>query len=749
MSHFTLQIRHRAPLVGVMLTLAVTISRAHAHEGHAALPTKGSQVDVAKGTIVLSPDAHQSLGVETAEVTLRMPEEKVLAYATLTATWRGHAFASSRLGGRITALKVNPGQQVKAGEVLAEVESIELESLQSEFVMARNDARLSARIARQAESLDTQRVIARRDVYESRTKRHEDFDAEAIARNKLLTVGLTDEDIDAMPVGDLPRVTSALRLRSPISGTVIHADLAVGKVIEPREHLFDIVDLSTMWVKIGVLERDLARVEPGQKVRLRLAAYPGKMFESEVAVKAHYLDAKTHLATVWADLKNPADSAPTFLPGLYGEAEIVVSPSRKVLAVPAAALFGEGGERYVLIEEAAGKRSFEYRKRSVAVSFVTAEYAYLLPGDVFAGDRVVTTGGHELASYFYPGTLRPGPEAAKNIGLRVEAARPRAVESVVEMDGLVELPPEGRAAVSTPLPGVLQTILAERGQRVRAGDVLAKISGLEIQNLQIQFLKAHLRAELLGELLKRRRELSAARDIARRQLWETESQYNASVNDRDTARRKLRSIGLLDDDLRTIMSEKRILDTVPVRAPIDGVVVRFDKVLGQSLAAQEPLFEIDDLSRVWVEAYLSEREVGKIRVGQPARVRLVARPELVLEGAVVRSSRVLGVENRALSAWIELKNVGEQRLLRNMIAEITLPLQRAAPSLAVPLASIVRQSTRSYVFVRQTNGRFERRLVRTGRADDRFIEVVGGLKAGEMVAVQGAADLQTAYASVR
>lgn len=723
-------------------------SRAIAHEGHAALPTKGSQVDVAKGTIVLSPEAHQSLGVETAEVTLRAPNEKLLAYATLTAPWTGHAFASSRVGGRIASLNVNPGQQVKAGQVLAEVESIELESLESEFVNARNDARLSAKIAKQAESLGTERIIAQRDLHESRTKHHENLDAQAIARNKLLTVGLSDEDIDSWFAGDSPRITSTLPLRSPIAGTVIHADLAVGKVIEPSEHLFEIVDLSTMWVKIGVLERDIARVEPGQTVRLRLAAYPREVFECRVTVKAHYLDPKTHLATVWADLKNAAD-APKFLPGLYGEAEIVVSPPRKVLAIPAAALFGDGGERYVLVEEAASKRSFEYRRRNVAVSFVTAEFAYLLPGDVFAGDRVVTTGGHELASYFFPGTLRPGPEAAKNIGLRVEAARPRPVETVVEMDGLIELPPDARAAVSAQLPGVLRTISAKRGQRVRAGDVLAEISGLEIQTLQIQFMKAHLRAELLGELLQRRRELKAARNIAGRQLWETESQYNASVNDRDTARRKLRSIGLSDDDLRTILAEKRILDAVPVRAPIDGVLVRFDKALGQSLAAQEPLFEIDDLSRVWVEAYLSEREVAQVSIGQPARVRLVAQPERVLEGTVVRSARVLGIENRALSAWIELQDAGDLGLLRNMMAEIALPIRRAAPSLAVPLGAILRESTRSYVFVRQTDGRFERRLVRTGTADDRFIQVVGGLKAGEMVAVQGAADLQTAYASVR
>ncbi|HUY90542.1 MAG TPA: efflux RND transporter periplasmic adaptor subunit [Pirellulales bacterium] len=740
--------RSHALIVAVMFVAASATSRASAHEGHAALPAKGSQVDRAKGTIVLSPEAHGNLGVATAEATLREPVEKVLAYASLVVPWTQHAMASSRLGGRIAALNVKPGQEVKAGQVLAEIESLELESLQSEFVNAHNDARLSTKVLEQAETLDAEQVIARRDLYESRTKHHENADAETITRNKLLTAGLSDDDVDSL-AADSPRKLMSLPVRSPIAGAVIHADLAVGKVVESSEHLFEIVDLSKMWVRIGVLERDIHRIEVGQKVRLKLTAYPDKAFESTVKVKTPYIDPETHLGVVWADLENPAGQEPIFLPGLYGQAEIVISAPKKMLAVPATALFGDQAGRYVLVEEAANSRAFEYRKRDVAVSLLTPEFAYLLPGDVFAGDRVATTGGHELAAYFFPGVLRLSSAGAKNIDLRVEAAKPRAAEKIIELDGNVDLPPEGRATVSTQLPGVLRKIVARRGQAVQAGDVLAEITGLEIQDLQLQLLKAQLRSELLLALLKSRRELSAEQNLAARQLWETESQYRAAVNDRETARRKLQAIGLSEADIRTILSEQRVLDSVPIRAPISGAVVRFDKTLGQSLAAQEPLFEINDLSTVWVEAYVAERAAPHVRLGQRARVRLVAQPDAVFEGVVVRSSRTLGAENRTLSAWIEIKGGGGGRIQRNMLANVALPIRRTAPSLAVPLGAVVRESIRSYVFVQHEDGRFERRLVRTGLADDRFVQVVSGLKPGEMIAVRGAADLQTAYASVR
>ena len=735
-------------IAGALFIFASATRLALAHEGHAALPTKGSQVDLANGTVILSPEAHKNLGVETAEATLRQPEEKVLAYASLVVPWSRHAMASSRVGGRIAALNVKPGQEVKAGQVLAEIESLELESLQAEFTNARNDAQLSAKLLKQAEALGAERVVARRDLYESRTKHHENTDAETIARNKLLTAGLNNEDVDLL-ASDSPRILASFPIRSPIGGTVIHADLAAGKVIEPSEHLFEIVNLSKIWVKIGVLERDINRIEVGQKVRLKLTAYPSKVIESIVQVKVPYLDPETHLGSVWADLENPAGQEPIFLPGLHGQAEIIISPPQKMLAVPATALFGDRAERYVLVEEAASARSFEYRKQDVAVSLLTSEFAYLSPGNVFAGDRIVTTGGHELTAYFFPGTLRLGPEAAKNIGLRVEAAKLRSVERIIELDGNVDLPPESRATVSTQLPGVLRRIVAERGQAVQVGEVLAEITGLEIQNLQLQFLKAHLRSELLQALLTSRRQLNAERNLAAQQLWQTESQYNAAVNERETARRKLQAIGLSDEDVKTILLEKRVLDSVPVRAPISGTLVRFDKTLGQSLAAQEPLFEIDDLSTVWVEAYLPEREAPHVRIGQRARVRLVAQPDTIFEGTVVRSSRILGAESRTLSAWIELKSASGGQIQRNMLANIALPTRQATPSLAVPLAAIVQESIRSYVFVQHKDGRFERRLVRTGLADDRFVQVISGLKPGEMTAVHGAADLQTSYASVR
>ena len=189
--------------------------------------------------------------------------------------------------------------------------------------------------------------------------------------------------------------------------------------------------------------------------------------------------------------------------------------------------------------------------------------------------------------------------------------------------------------------------------------------------------------------------------------------------------------------------------SLPVRAPITGAVVHFDSVLGPAIPADESLFEIHDVSRPWVQAFLSERESAQAPVGTPVRIRLAADPAFLASGKVVRSARTFGDENRTLSVWIELIEPQGVTLRQNMLARVSATLNTAAPAIAVPRAAIVREGTRNYVFIQQDDGTLDRRAIETGRADDRFVQITRGLKLQEKIAVHGSAELQTAYASLR
>lgn len=734
-----------AACLSLLVLLTAAITWVWAHEGHKPLPTKGAVVDVEKGQVTLTRDARDALDVQTAEVQLRPVEEKVLAYATLVAPWQQHAFVTSRLPGRIAALNVKPGQTVTAGQVLAEVESLELKNLQLELVNAQNDIRLSSKIVE--ELVKTGEAIPGQRLLEARAKHRQDLNALDIAKSKWLSLGLSPSDLDRLLREPASQSIRSLPIRSPISGVVIHADLVVGKVVDPLEHLFEIVDLASVWVKIGVLEKDLHKVSVGQTVELNLAAYPGETFRTQVQVKGLYLDPQTHVGTAWAELVNPAGAMPRFLPGMHGQAQLLLDGAKKVKTVPAAAVIADGAERFVLVQTSSTAAASDYQKENVIVGRQSGDTVEIRGGNVVPGDTVVTQGSHELASFFVQGVLRLSPEAAENIGLRIEPVGRHVVDDVLEVDGAVDVPPDRRTFASSQLAGTLQKINVERGQVVKAGDVIAEIASLELQNLQLDLLRAHLEAELQAETLGRLKQAAGA--LPGRQLWETESAYNAAVNRRESLKQKLQTIGLSAEQVAALLANKQPVATLPIRSPIDGAVVHFDKVLGQAIKAEEPLFDIHDLSRVWVQGYLSELHLSQVRIGQSVRVRLVADPNFLAEGRVVRSGWVLGADNRTLSVWVELDKPPTAPLQHNMLARLSFVLRQPGPSLAVPRAAVLRDGIRSFVFVQKPDGVFDRRLVETRAADDRFTEIVSGLQPGENIAVQGTADLQTAYAGIR
>lgn len=735
-----------APIAASLL-LSAAAAYVWAHAGHAPLPTKGAQVDVAKGLIVLSRAAREALDVRAAEVALRPVEGTVLAYATLVAPWQRHAYVAARLGGRVVKQLAQPGQSVKPGQVLAEVESLELEALRLELKNAQNDLRLSEKVVSDLERISNSGSISGQSLVEAQSKHQQNRNALDVARAKWLSLGLPEADLDELLRREDGPAARTLPVRSLVGGTIIHADLAVGKVVEPSEHLFEVVDLSSVWVKVGVLERDLRSVAAGQPIELRLAAYPGETFRTTVTVQGPYLDPVTHLNTVWAELANPSGAEPRFLPGMAGEARLILPGTAAGKAVPAAAVFGEGAERFVLVEEAGTAGASQYQKRSVAVGRQTPEVAEVQSGDLYPGDRVVTQGGHELAGFFVPGVLRLSPEARRGIGLQLEAAGPQVVEEVAEVDGTVDVLPDHRASASARLAGTLQAVQADRGQAVRAGEVLAEVASLELDNLQLDLLKAHLDYQLQEETLRRLR--TAGVGVSPRRLLDQEGLVNSVRNQRDSIRRRLEAVGLTGVQLDALLKDRTLVEALPVKAPIDGVVASFDKVLGQALKAEEPLFEVHDLSRPLVQGFVSERDLASVHVDQTARVRLVAAPDAVLEGTVVRSGRVFGPESRTLAVWVEVPADSRRPYLYNQLARLSLTVRRPAPTLAVPLAALVTEGTRAFVFVQMPDGTFDRRAVTTGRSDDRRVEVTGGLQVGESVAVRGVPELQTAFAGLR
>jgi membrane fusion protein, heavy metal efflux system len=665
--HFALEWQRRiVAALFVLLTAAATWILAH--EGHTPLPARGVDTHhLALGKLIVSREALEALGVQTAEVVSRPVEEYLLASATLTPPWNQHAFASSRLPGRIIKLNVQPGQRVAKGDVLAEVESLELESLQQEILTVRNDLRLAKQIVEDLAKATS--AIPEQTLLEAQLRQRQNENAQLVAQTRWRSLGLLPEQLEDLQKSGQP-ILKTLPVRSPIRGTIIHADLGVGKVVEPLEHLFEVVDLSTVWVHLGVLEQDLLQVSVGQAVEVRLPAYPGEVFRTTVQRKGAYLDPKTHLNAVWAELLNSQGTEPRMLPGMVGEARLVLGGRAAVTAVPKTALLREGAEQFVLVEEVQRKEGGQYQRKSVVPGRGSEDWVEVRSGDVFPGDRVVTVGSHELAGYFAQEDLRLSPEATRSLQVEIEPITTHLVEDLVEVDGRVEVPADRRASAASAFAGTLVQVQVDRSQEVKKGEVVAGVFSLELQTLQLELLKAHLEGQLLDDTMARLRTIESA--VPQRRLLELQSQVRAGKLLRDSLHRKLLLAGLSEQQILSLLTHQHLLDAVPVRAPIAGVVVALDRVIGQGVKAGEPILTIHDLSSPYIMGYVSERDVGLVRVGQEVRVRLLASPGFRGTGKVARTGRVLEGDQRILSVWVELATRPTQPLLHGQLAGLTL-----------------------------------------------------------------------------
>ena len=182
----------RAAWIGSIVGALLFCSRAHAHENHAPLPTKG--VTIAGDTIMLSDKAREAIGLTTAKIVFGDIHRKVTVNARVELPWYTQAMITSLVPGKISHVLVRPGEAVTPGQELARVASSELESLQLALLQAGAEAALARKLADQRSALDQQGVIAGKTLLEAQANLADKSAALEIARQKLQALGLDERD---------------------------------------------------------------------------------------------------------------------------------------------------------------------------------------------------------------------------------------------------------------------------------------------------------------------------------------------------------------------------------------------------------------------------------------------------------------------------------------------------------------------------------------------------------------------------
>jgi membrane fusion protein, copper/silver efflux system len=305
------------------------------------------------------------------------------------------------------------------------------------------------------------------------------------------------------------------------------------------------------------------------------------------------------------------------------------------------------------------------------------------------------------------------------MGMRTATAVRAPLASTLHTVGFVTAPEGGLVSVTARFSGWVESLgAAETGQLVEKGQVLANIYSPEMLNAQQVFLNA-LR-------------WSGGRGAA---AVPTAAPQVASDLERD-ARQRLELLGVAAQDIDALARAATVGNTVHVRSPVRGYLARRGVLRGLYVQPGTELFQVADLSRVWVLADVHETEIGRIKVGQQAALTVAAWPGETFTGRLTFIYPAMNTGSRTLQARLELGNA-RMKLRPGMYGEVALEVGASA-AVVVPREALVDTGELQYVFVSRGGGRFEPRRVEPGLESEGRIAILSGLAEGETVVTTSA-----------
>jgi cobalt-zinc-cadmium efflux system membrane fusion protein len=342
--------------------------------------------------------------------------------------------------------------------------------------------------------------------------------------------------------------------------------------------------------------------------------------------------------------------------------------------------------------------------------------------------------------------------AQQHIGMVVAPAALTQLNEYLRATGTVQ-PIDSRIGVVNPLArGRIAEVRTKVGDRVEAGQTLAVFDNIEAGELLSQEQSARADLERLkAQLIPAARQAERSRRLADIGAG-AEKDYESGKAEKEGIEANIRSQQALIDGIRQRLRRFGVSDDsprgtflTPLKAPFSGVVTKAQASIGDVVDAGRDVFTIADLSRVWVQAEVYEKDLGRIRIGQSAFITVDTYPNQPFEGKVAYISDVLDPQTRTARVRCEVAN-HDLRLKTDMFANIELPTKFSKQALALPASALQEVNGKNVVFIRRSATQFEKREVERGVTVNNQTEIVSGLKPGDPVVTQGAFHLKSILA---
>jgi membrane fusion protein, heavy metal efflux system len=315
-------------------------SDAHAANSLAALPP------ASPGVLRIAPSSKARRELVLVPVQRKAVTTQIVATAIIEPNAGAVAQVTSEIPARVMKLIAPLGQNVRPGEPLAVLSSVELGQAKTEYLKTRSLQGITRQHLAREESLYARKITPMKDLLEARAQ-HDTALAEYKAAREKLRLLIPASQISRLEWSDNGQLLSEFPLTSPIAGTLVKRNLSIGAMIDRNDPApLTIVNLERVWVIANVFEHDLASLKMGDEVNVTVDAYADRVFSGRITYIGDEVDRSTRAVRTRIEISNPDH---LLKPGMFAKASIAAGNSREVLVAPESAIYQVDGRSVVFV----------------------------------------------------------------------------------------------------------------------------------------------------------------------------------------------------------------------------------------------------------------------------------------------------------------------------------------------------------------------------------------------------------------
>ena len=344
----------------------------------------------------------RKIGIQTAVVSEEEHAHRLIANAETAYDANHYADISPRVAGFIREVKVDLGQTVRQGDVLAVIDSAEVSTAKTQFLSSQASLKLAQATAERTQSLAHTGAVAGKAELEVMTALNQTQAAVMDAEQKLRNLGFDDAELARILKTKDTR--NLLNVVAPIDGTVVVRHAVKGEAVQATTQLFAIADTSRMWLWIDIYESDIAKVKPGQAVSFAVMGTDpeqGYVIVGQVTWIGSEVNQQTRTTRVRAELGNPNARLRS---NQFGEATIQIGTEHKAVVVPKEAVQRKDNVDVVFIPEGEGV----YRPQRVTTKPTDRSDVLEVTWGLKPGQKVVSKGAFLLKTEIMKGAIGAG-----------------------------------------------------------------------------------------------------------------------------------------------------------------------------------------------------------------------------------------------------------------------------------------------------------------------------------------------------